>query len=290
MGVYNMATVTIKELYDILTANNIDASEYVITAKDLDDNTQTIISGENTIDYIKRKYGTRRYSILKGQAVDDAEAQSDFQEAFHLWIVNRQHNIDKQYQALFDYDYSPIENVDRYETETTLTDNDTTYGKTTTHGGTDTETHSGNDVTTYSNDSETNKTGTETTARNLTNETNENKKAGFNAPNTYTPSEQNTHTINNDRNVTTYDTTDTLNESSTNTLAHGESIRNQYGETIANSGKDNFDGTTNRTLRVHGNIGVTTNNQLIDAELEMRKFSLAEMLIDNFINDYTFYS
>jgi hypothetical protein len=52
-------------------------------------------------------------------------------------VNNRQHNIDKMYQALFDYNYSPIENVDRYETETIDRDVDTTYGRKNTQSGSD---------------------------------------------------------------------------------------------------------------------------------------------------------
>lgn len=295
-----MATVTIKELYDILTVNNI--GDYGINATDKDGVNQIVIASENTVSYILRKYGTRRYAILKGKEVNNIDAEIDFHESFKLWLVNRQHNINKQYQALFNYDYSPIENVDRYETEKTLTTDNTQYGKTISHSGTDTETHSGNDTTSYDNTTTnggtdtTAKTGEDTNVHSITNDETIEQKAGFNAPNTFTNNEKTSRNLGNERNTTTYDTIETntidkqTTDDSTTTITHGESISNRYGEVITDGGEDSKDGSIDRELRVHGNIGVTQNTELLDNEVRLRQISLAEMLIDNFVNDYTFYS
>lgn len=295
-----MATVTIKELYDILSVDNI--GDYGINAKDIDGVNQIVITSENTIQYMMRKYGTRRYSILKGKEVNNIDAEIDFNECFKLWLVNRQHNIDKQYQSLFNYDYSPIENVDRYETEKTITKDTTNYGKTTSHSGTDTEVHDGTDKTTYTNTTtnggtdEDIKTGTDTNNHSINDDVSITQKAGFNAPNTFTNSEKTSHDLGNERNTTSYDTIETTihdskqDDNSSTDITHGEKITNEYGEKITNAGSDTTNGDVDRELRVHGNIGVTTNTQLINDEIELRLISLAEMLIDNFVNDYTFYS
>ena len=123
-----MAVRTIYEIYDLLTASG--ASDLSIGATDLDGNSQTIISDANARLYIMKRYATRKYQILKGAAVTPAEGKADLMEWFNLWKTTRQHNIDKMYQALFDYNYSPIENVDRYETETIDNDTETRFGKT----------------------------------------------------------------------------------------------------------------------------------------------------------------
>lgn len=297
-----MATITIKELYDLLTVDNITSYDYSISASDIEGDPHIISSSNNTLSYILRKYGTRRYSVLKGKEVNNYEGQEDFHEAFTLYILNRQHNINKQFQALFDYDYSPIENVDRYETETTTSEDTTQYGKTTSHSGTDTESHTGSDTTTYDN-TITNggtdtviKTGSDTNNHSITDDISITQKAGFNSPNTFTNDEKTSHDLGNERNTTTYDTREqnTINkeqsEDATTTVAHGESISNRYGEVITDGGEDSKEGNINRTLRIHGNIGVTTNTELINKEIELRMIALSELLIDNFINDYTYYS
>lgn len=42
-------------------------------------------------------------------------------------------------------------------------------------------------------------------------------------------------------------------------------------------------GTLSRTSRVHGNIGVTTNQQMIQAEIELRKTDIYQMITQEFI-------
>lgn len=333
-----MAVRTIYEVYDILHGSS---SNYGIMATDTDGNQQTVINSNDSKRYILRKYSERRYQVLGGQALTATEAETDFNEDFTLWIKNRQHNIDRMYQALFDYDYSPIENVDRYEQENTRTDDDITYGKTSTDSGTDSTTYgktltdSGTDTTTYgkvTTDSGTDtttygkveaNTGTDTDTLSGTDtftkdgdHTTTTGRAGFNAPNTFTNSEKVVENYDDYSEQTQYGKTDTFQHgkrvtnsgsdslqhgltetnSGSDSLSHGKvetssgTDRTQYGKTNTEGGEDNRDIVVGRTLHVHGNIGVTTNNQLIEAELEMRMKSLAEMLLDNFINDYTYFS
>ena len=135
----------------------------------------------------------RQYSLLSGQNTPtEADAYNEFCLDFRMWVNNRQHNIDRMYQALFDYDYSPIENVDRYESETTNVDDVTAYGKTNTINETDTTTYGKTDTTTYGKTDTRNitdtlrKTGTDTNLKTGT-ETRESEKSGFNASDSYTP-------------------------------------------------------------------------------------------------------
>ena len=277
-----MAIRTNYEIIDFLSGN----SDFSIHATDLNNVTQTITTSENTVLYFKHKYATRIYSTIRGtEPATKEDAYSDFSQDFRAWVNNRQHNIDKLYQSMFDYDYSPIENVDRYEHETTETDNDTTYGKSTTESGTDSVTY-GKTLS---------KTGTETDAKTGNDtvamsggETNEIEKAGFNSPNTYTNDTKNTQAYNNRQDRTTYNSTDTLTHNTTDTESGTD--RTTYGKSITDSGTDATDISTDRELRVHGNIGVTSNVDLLRQEEEYRLQSLAELLLDNFINDYTFYS
>lgn len=297
-GVLKMAKRTTYELYDFLTSEN----DLSISATDLDNNTQVVISSNDSVRYMKRKYGTRQYSLLSGvNTPTPADAYGEFTLDFRMWVNNRQHNIDRMYQALFDYDYSPIENVDRYESETTNVDDVTAYGKTNTISETDTTTYGKTDTTTFGKTDTRNvtdtlrKTGTDTNLKTGA-ETHEIEKAGFNAPFTYTPDTRDTLGFTGRQDQHTLDLTDADTIADTNVQSGTESLATTGTDRLVKSGSDTLSGTdrsdidTTRTLHVHGNIGVTTNTQLIDDELRVRMKSLAEMLLDNFINDYTFYS
>ena len=332
-----MAVRTNFELIDIVT----DTADYSIHATDINGDLQEIISRQDSYKYMTHKYGTRQYSLLRGSTpATQLDAISEFLYDFRMWVNNRQHNIDKLYQSMFDYNYSPIENVDRYESETIDETNETNYGHTTTESGTDrvsygkTDTESGTDRVSYGKtDTESGTTAISKTDAYTDDDTNrvvesgndvltktgddttETKKAGFNSPATYTKDTETT---------VTHDTTDSTaygkqtqttgtfehDETATDTTTHGKVLTQggtdsttygktntqggtdstTYGKTDTESGTDTTDHDSERILHVHGNIGVTSNVQLLTQEQEYRMQSLAEMLLDNFINDYTFYA
>ena len=333
-----MAVRTNFDLINIL----VSTGDYSITATDKNGDAQTVISRENAYKYIMHKYGTRKYSVLTGMnPATMLEAVDNFIFDYRLWMSNREHNINRMYQALFDYDYSPIENVDRYESEVIDATDATTYGKKNTEGGSDSitygkkSTEGGTDSITYgkknteggSDSLAHGKTetlsGTDAVSKNETDtltksgsEVRELEKSGFNSPSSYTKDTKETTSYNNREDettvissdsttygkkttnsgtdTTTYGKTDTLSGSDSTTYGKTDTLSGTdsttYGKTDTLSGTDSTDHDSERTLHVHGNIGVTTNTELIEDELRLRLESLAEMLIDSFINDYTFYS
>ena len=306
-----MAVKTIYEIFDII--NDDISHDYTITATDKDGHSQTVITDDNAKRYIIQKFATRKYPVILGTSASLSDAVLSFYESYHLFLINHKHGIDKQYQALFDYDYSPIENVDRYENETDSGTNSGTtsntrtlntsermdFGKVETNSGTDSTTYghtitaSGNDTIRDSGNDTLNKSGAII---------NESEKSGYNAPDTYTKDSKNTESYNAYSEGTQYGKTETTTHGKTDTESGTDSVT--HGHTITDSGRDTKTDTgtitdagiesgtmsNTRNLRVHGNIGVTTNNQLIDAEIEMRKKSLAEIVINQFIDDYTYYS
>ena len=333
-----MAVRTTFELIDIL----VDTADYHISATDTNGDLQTIISKENAFQYMRHKYPTRCYNVLRGtDPATQLEGISDFLADYQLWIANRQHNIDKLYQSMFDYQYSPIENVDRYETETidatdattfgrkdTLSGSDSiTYGKKNTQGGTDSITYGKKDTLSGSdsfvNGKKETLSGSDAFSKNETDtlgktgsETHEIEKAGFNSPATYsndtkdtlsfTNREDETTIIESDSTtygkVTTNSGTDTTNYGKVDTLSGSDSTTygrtdtesgtdsTTYGKVNTASGTDSTDRDSERTLHVHGNIGVTSNVDLLKQEEDYRLQSLAELLIDKFIDDYTYYA
>lgn len=327
-----MAVKTIFEVYDLI-ANPLNMA---IFATDKEGTTKQIITDQDAKSYVMRKYASRKYPVLKGAPATLTDGITDFDEAFDLWVKNRQHNIDLQYQALFDYDYSPIENYDRYELSETVLDGETTYGRTDTESGTDSitygkkNTESGKDTLDYKGSESTVRTGhednikggketvemkgSETDTQGGT-ETHEIQKSGFNSPDSYTKDTKETDTYSNRtstksftgrKDETTFDNrsdvleyhdvTDThgfLNRSDETTYGRVDTLSGSdsttYGKKNTQGGKDERDDTTTITSHIHGNIGVTTSTAMINELVESRMMSLAEMLLDNFINDYTSY-
>lgn len=307
-----MAVKTIYEMFDILNAN-IQGIDYGITAENKNGVTVTVITSDDAKRYMMQKYATRKYPVIMGASATLPDAIRSFYEMYSLYLVNHEHGINKQYQALFDYDYSPIENVDRYENETntgtssgtnsnTRTLNTTesvTYGKTETNSGTDSTTYghtvsaSGTDRVTDSGIDSLLKTGS------INNET---QKAGYNAPNSYTPDTKNIESYSNytesnnygKQEQTTHGRVDT--ESGTDSVLHGHTITDSGSDskadtgTISDSGSESGSTSNSRELRVHGNIGVTTASSMIAETVDLYALSLAEKILDDIINEYTYYS
>lgn len=157
--------------------------------------------------------------------------------AIGLWSNVQFLTWDRVYTAM-NLEYNPIENYDRQETETT----------------TGTRAHSGKDTTTRSGTvSETGSTTASTQGTASESGTTTNKIAGFDST---TLVDHDSSTGSNTRQASdssTGSSTRSGTDSSTQELTHGEQI--------ADSGS--------RTSRIHGNIGVTTSQQMLQSELDL---------------------
>lgn len=216
-------------------------------------------------------------------------------------------NWEYEYNALFS-EYNPIENYNADETETnTGTDNTSHTGTdTTTRNGTDTHTLSGTDSETHTGTDKFAETGADitkdtgdTTNTNTNNDgTSEtiNGIAGFNSDE-YSKDTKSTTTVN-------QTITDKREDNLTSTLTHGKNTdetrdladSTTYGrvdtenvdisEAISYNNGENKTMNNTRTLKRHGNIGVTTSQQMIESELELRKKFFFEIVfkdIDNYL-------
>lgn len=214
--------------------------------------------------------------------------------------------------AIWNATYNPIENYDRTETETI---NDTSTGTRSgsdTHSGTDTTTTSGTDSATDTHSGVDTKTtgGTETdsethggTTSKETSTTRENKIAGFDSS-TYNDANEETETSSE---TTTHGQTisNSKQTSGSESVQHGESIAHsgqtsgsdstQYGHRIATAEETTGENERTRNTRIHGNIGVTTNQQMLEAEMELaRRFWVYDYIAsafesDNFLTCYKSY-
>ena len=169
-------------------------------------------------------------------------------------------------------EYNPIENYRRDETETIEDDRTEEHSGTDTNtaSGTDTNRASGTDSTTGNSSSTTTDGGTDVTKNDVT---------GYDS-NAMVPSNQQTieHGLTqgvseNASNSTTYGRTDTV--------THGRVDAMQHGEKIEHSG-----GTT-RTVLAFGNIGTTTSQTMLQAEIDIAKvINVIPMIVDSFKNRF----
>lgn len=182
-----------------------------------------------------------------------------FQALVTHWFIAKQWTI-QHLINIIEAEYNPIENYNRIEESSdTLAGSDVLRmagGNQETHSGTDTETHSGTDTDRHS--------GTDTTTNSISAE----NDSGWSND---TKSEQS-----HGENIAT---------------EHGHTINDTHGHTITDQYQDRSDTTEygkidTRKSNIHGNIGVTTNQQMIEQELELlRHFNIYGYIAELFEND-----
>jgi len=89
---------------------------------------------------------------------------------------------------------------------------------------------------------------------------------------------------------------DTVSAPKTKTSGEADSNYTDYGEIEADAKgviklDDNHlinatDATNSQTVTRHGNLGVTTSQQMIEAEMALRKFNIVKYIVDRFANLY----
>ena len=210
-----------------------------------------------------------------------------FRGATAVWFNNKQWTFEHLIK-LIQKDYDPLENYDRSDnfdhtkgTSATRSGGykDTEGGKDTTAlSGTDTEAHSGTDTTALS--------GTDTTTNTI---------SAFNSS-TYQPDNKSETGYGKSEDLTHGESIDTTYGKSED-LTHGESIDTTYGkqsdltyghtlERSYNSDKTTYSGKDTDSGRSHGNIGVTTTQQMFEQELQLlAHFDVYNWIAEQFEND-----
>ena len=169
-------------------------------------------------------------------------------------------------------EYNPIENYDRQESSTDVTDG------TRQHSGTDTSSttvdndvvHSGSDVTANSGTDTTTNSGTDTTTNQIA---------------SYDSTVLQTH----DTSSLLHGHMESTQHGMSSTLSHGEHVATD--ETVSGSmthgEKIDDDITLTHTSRIHGNIGVTTSQQMLEQELIVApKLNTINYIIESFKNRF----
>ena len=180
-----------------------------------------------------------------------------------------------QYNKLFDslsLVYEPLNNYDRTETETVITDStlDTTMKQ-----GAQTNTTSGN--INIGARSDKNTTSNIVGARNDSN-TNVLSVSPIDEKDTFYRKEKNENNVQVGQQTTSVDSTNSLGEqNTTNSATDNIGERNDSKKDIGNVVED-------RTLKTKGNIGVTTSQQMLQSEREVAYFELVKIIAHDTVN------
>lgn len=198
-----------------------------------------------------------------------------FQSLVTHWFITKQWTIEHLIKVI-QSEYSPIENYNRHEdSKITLSGSDTLTkegGNQQTHSGTDTESHSGTDTEEHSGTDTDTHSGTDTTTQSI--------------------SAENVSTWSNDsKSELAHGESIETEHGHTIETEHGHTIETEHGHTITDTYQDRSDTTEygkidTRESDIHGNIGVTTTQQMINEELELlRHFDIYGYIAELFEND-----
>lgn len=192
-----------------------------------------------------------------------------FKELTSMWFLKNQWNFE-HLAKVYNASYSPIENVyesDHWTEGHTGTDKRALSGTDTdTLSGTDTDTLSGKDIDTLSGSDSVQASGSDGLQHGLTTE---HQVSAYNSG-TYQPDSKD---ISSGTDTTTFGKKDTTTYGKKDTMEYGKKDTINYGkvDTVNYGKKDDFTHghiVTYNRLR-HGNIGITTNNELINQETAM---------------------
>lgn len=235
-----------------------------------------------------------------GQLYPYHQQPSVLKSAIRLWFSRNYLNFDRIMDALMS-EYDPIENYNRLENWTrtpNLDDTETRTGTdTTAHSGDDTETHSGTDSTELGGKDTVENSGSDTTTRSYTNyketitntgsRTTEEEVSAFDSS-SYEPSKRTTETptdLNQEKEIsgaysdeTQFGKTEDTTYGKTEDITYDSEVKNEYNSneatTYGTTFKHAHTGNEQFASHVHGNIGVTTSQQMIQSEIELRQFDI----------------
>ena len=209
--------------------------------------------------------------MLRGGEFEVVYSNPDFyKSAIGLWSNKHYRTFEKWINAL-NIDYNPLENYDRMEewSDTGSRINTGTVSDSGSHTNTGTQS-----TKTIGNDN----------FKGSGNSTSADEISAYNS-NSFQNDKKNTTNSSNlsETNTTTNSTrTDNLTESNSNTRTDNLSESNSNTRTDNLSEKTN----SNRIGRAHGNIGVTTSQQMLQSELDIAKWNIYEQITDLFLSEF----
>lgn len=192
------------------------------------------------------------------------------QAQIKLWWQSNLYNFFQIWRGMH-LQYSPIENYDRYENSRRKLN----YNDTSKDTGTDTEKNSGDDVTKNTGVDTTCDSGSDISTDSQS-DTTEEQVSAYNVSN-YQPKSETT-TRYGKQNTYKHGKQTDIKYGGKSTLTHGMQRDYIHGKTNTYIGED----IDEYGAHLHGNIGVTTNQQMLQQELALRQKSVYEIIATHF--------
>lgn len=248
--------------------------------------------------------------LLKGGEFEVLYAEPYFmQNMIGVWSDKWQHTMERWIKAL-SIDYNPLENYDRMEDWTddsskvasatqdeTMTNNSNVVGMQSVNNSNEenkTNIHSDNEET-KRNENAIAEDYSASSGSGVT----ENERSSFDAS-TYQKHDKSTSTTNGENvssGLTSADgTTETASNGTVNDNINSSGSQNAVNQNIAsgdeakNTKSNAIDNSSSTHKgRLHGNIGVTTSQQMLQAELDIAKWNLYDEIADLFLSELVIY-
>lgn len=233
--------------------------------------------------------------LMEGGEFEVLYANPDFmRQMIGIWTQKHYRTFDKWIKAL-NIEYSPLENYDRFESwdDTNNENSNRKHSGTskddnnTQRNGTTSDTSSGNVNNSRSeHDNEHNSGNNKTVTTGKT----ENEVSAFDS-NSYQPENQSTNEgqengeSSSDRTASHNSSDDTSTHTTSNGTTSDNEVFSHSGSTSDN--EDYTHGSTGKhTGRIHGNIGVTTSQQMLQSELDIARFNIVQQITDLFLQEF----
>lgn len=233
--------------------------------------------------------------LMEGGEFEVLYANPDFmRQMIGIWTQKHYRTFDKWIKAL-NIEYSPLENYDRFESwdDTNNENSNRKHSGTskddnnTQRNGTSSDTSDGsvnNSRSEHDNEHNSGNNKTVTTGKT------ENEVSAFDS-NSYQPENQSTNEgqengeNSSDRTASRNSSDDTSTHSTSNGTTSDNEIFSHSGSTSDN--EDYTHGSSGKhTGRIHGNIGVTTSQQMLQSELDIARFNIVQQITDLFLQEF----
>lgn len=236
--------------------------------------------------------------LLKGGEFEVLYAEPYFlQNMIGVWSQKWQRTMERWINAL-SIDYNPLENYDRMEDWTDDASRVSNEQKD------ETSSNSSNIIGMNSSNNSENNTGSETTTRNENalaedysassgSGTTANERSAFDSS-VYDPHDKST-TNSSGENVSTGmtsadGTTETSSSGSNDSSLNNITQNTTSGDESRSSNANAVDNSSSKHAgRIHGNIGVTTSQTMLESELSISKWNLYDEIADLFISEFCIY-
>ena len=290
--------MTVKNLYKVLDyiVDNAKEEDYTLNIK-YDTNNTLIIDGGEILNYVEDNYSNYCF-VYRESALHPKDPERVFNRMWRTYVDMSMHNWERVLTSLY-ADYNPISNYDMKESSA----DGVKRGGQSQSTSNETKTATGSKVSDTVDTTSYGDNGQKTTVEHFVNGFDDTDyKSGVPANKditTLTGNMEHDIKYKNDINIADDDAGLVDNNLTGYTRMGGKTSGTETIEYTNNLALDTAGGNSDMDIKYNetnthyltrfGNIGITSSQQLIMSEVELRKYNLIESIVDTFAERYLFY-